>query len=311
MLNLIKSKFKSNRLYKMPAKYKGRRTYRTKARKKHAAQTIQAAYRNRKNFRKNLQPYVETKSFQSLLDTPVSLSSNDKFTIITPDPYLFQVQGIKDFMMVGDSIYGRYLTTKMEISFPQPPTLRRASQPLWVYQLWITAGMNATAFTTPSRATVTANNLETHIANACKEFFNTKNDILEFHEKMQNVKIILSRKIVPKRNDQIGLTATQQVGGVDSGLITHESGTVEPVYLRFDWHVKTKLHYEESAYLDRTGPESNAYTHYMNIPPKQGYPVLVIYNPYAGEPHPNTTGNPGTGYEPLVRHNSKFWYGDQ
>lgn len=288
-----------------------RRTYKTKARRK-AASTIQQAYRDRREFRKNLQPFVETKSFQSMLAAPVHVSSVNKFTVLTPDPFYFQVQGIKDYQMVGDSIYGRYLTMKLEISFPQPNSLRRASQPLWVYQIWVNAPRNLTPFTTPMRDLETAALLEAHVEAHCKEFFNTKDDVLEFHEKMKNIKIIAKKKIVPKRTEQIALPAYQTAYGDGQVGVTFEGGTISPIYTSWSWPIKRKLHYEESTALARDGPHGDAYSHYMNTPPNgMGYPALVIFNPFAGEPHPNTSTNPGDNYEPLIRHNSKIWFGDQ
>lgn len=292
---------------------KGKRgKYKTQAKRKKAAQTIQAAYRNRRDFRKNLQPFVETKSFQSMLGAPVHISSVNKFTVITPDPFLYQVQGIKDYQMVGDSIYGRYLTTKLEISFPQPPNLRRAPQPLWVYQLWVNAPRNLTPFTTPMRDTETAALLEAHIESHCQEFYNTKDDVIEFHEKMKNIKVIGRQKIVPKRTEQIAVPANRSAYGGDTTGVTVEYGVVSPIYTTWSWPIKRKLHYEESTHLGRSGPHGDAYTHYMNTPPDgMGYPALVIFNPFAGEPHPNEPGNPGDNFEPLIRHNTKIWFGDQ
>ena len=91
---------------------------RANTRKTFAAQSIQRAYRNRRNFRPNLQPFVETKAFQSgnvgvvnYLSNTATAPGTGAFNIITPNAFYEKEQGVADHQMVGDSCYSRYLTT--------------------------------------------------------------------------------------------------------------------------------------------------------------------------------------------------------
>ena len=158
--------------------------------KRSAATTIQSAYRNRRQFRKNLQPFTETKKLPGV-PTP-ALRSTDAlklqlgaaFNTIVPTEYLYRKQGTAEGEMVGDNVYGRFLTTKLQIGFPQGINNIIAPTTLHVYFITVFQELNLTPFTTPTRSgvaggAVTKTQIEDHVKNQLKEFFNSKSDQMQ------------------------------------------------------------------------------------------------------------------------------------
>lgn len=304
-------------------------------RRARAARTIQGAYRNRRQFRKNLQPFVETKSLETGADHTIGVGDNaptDAFTIYTPDCFLYKTQGVADDEMVGDSCYSRYLTTKLLLKFPQGTNQIITPTQLWVYQIWVTAGLKATPYTGTGSAdfkrdTVTKTVLENWITSQCQEFFATKNDRMDFNERLHGIKIIKKFKVRPQRQTSIGLpsangsayanvtragytqafdsssSAAHPVPAISTvGNITEMVGGPPDVFKTFNWPVKVKEHYQESSEL------TDGHTHYLNNPAR-GYPALIIFNPdFAGQA---VSTSPAFDRRIQFSVNSKHWYGDQ
>jgi len=283
-----------------------------------AATTIQSAYRNRRTFRKNLQPFVETKAFQSgnvgitnylssttASDTPAGTGA---FNIIVPNCFYEKEQGVADHQMVGDSCYSRYLTTKMRLMFPQGNNVLVYPTSITVYQVWVKAPLAATPYTSPGINNVSQADIELHVKQQCQEFYSTLDDKLEFREKLRGVKVISRRKVFLKRDKSIVQPPF--------GIISHESpgwshvvaGGTADWYGTFKWPCKSKLHYEESSSLVGAG-----ITHYLNRPPSSlGYPALIIYNPNFADQATTDGGEFGTVDRRIkIQYRSKHWFGDQ
>ncbi len=267
-------------------------------RRRHAATTIQSAYRNRRQFRKNLQPYVETKAVETSRRGANEdfLSRTSAFNIFTPDCFLYKKQGISDQEMLGDSIYSRYLNTKILMKFPQDENQILTPTQIWIYQVWITQPYGLTPFTSPARTAATNGQLEAFISAQAKEFYDTKEDRLDFAERLRGIKVLRKFKVKPSRQTSIGLPSQSNMyNNTGRPAYTHLSGTNTAVpaittgqelemiggppdyFKTMSWPCKVKLHYQVSGNLDTLGGEA---THYLNIPPKSiGYPAWIVYNP--------------------------------
>jgi len=280
-----------------------------------AAKTIQGAYRNRRGFRKNLQPFVETKAFQSgnvgvtnYLSTTADAPGTGAFNIIVPNCFYEKEQGVADHQMVGDSCYSRFLTTKIRLMFPQGNNVLVYPTSITVFQVWIKAPLAATPYTTPGVNNVSQADIELHCKQQCQEFYSTLDDKLEFREKLRGVKVIGRRKVFLKRD--------QSIVQPPFGIITHETpgethvvaGGTADWYGTFKWPCKQKLWYEESQSMVGAG-----ITHYLNRPPKNlGYPALIIYNPNFADQATTNGGQLGTVDRRIkVQYRSKHWFGDQ
>lgn len=285
-----------------------------------AATTIQRAYRNRRGFRKNIQPFVETKAFQSgnvgvtnYLSNTAEAPGTGAFNIITPNAFYEKEQGVADHQMVGDSIYSRYLTTKMRLMFPQGNNMLIQPTSITVFQVWIKAPLAATPFTSPGINNVTQADIELHIRQQCQEFFSTLDDKLEFREKLRGVEVIRKQKVRLSRDTSIVTPPFSTTpNNTGSGAPNVVVGGTQDWYGTFKWPCKQKLWYEESQSMVGAG-----ITHYLNRPPKNlGYPALIIYNPNFAEQQVLT----GENADPMlgdidrriqVQYRSKHWFGDQ
>lgn len=275
--------------------------------------TVVGAYANRVPFRRNLQPFVETKTyssanvadgnFLSILDVP---TGNGAFNIVTPDCFFTKQAGTGEGEMVGDSCYSRYLTTKLRLIFPQGNNVLVEPCSITIFKIWVTAPLAKTKYTTPGINNVAQADIEAHIKQQCQEFFDSLGDKLEFRERLQGVKILEKRKVRLSRDQSIvkAADAIQTMSGSDAHIV----GGTQDWYGTFKWDCKRKLHYETSQSLVGAG-----ITHYMNRPPSgMGYPALVIYNPNFLTQ--GVTSDPVLGTVDrriAVQFRSQHWYGDQ
>ena len=280
-----------------------------------AKPTVAQAYGNRKNFRPNLQPFVETKAFTSgnvgltnYLSTTADSPGTGAFNIIVPNCFYEKEQGSADHQMVGDSCYSRYLTTKMRLQFPQGNNVLVYPTSITVYQVWIKAPLGATPYTTPGRGNVTQADIELHCKQQCQEFFSTLDDKLEFREKLQGIKVIRKQKVRLTRDTSIVQPPFGIMTHGDPGTQHVVAGGTQDWYGTFKWDCKQKLHYEESQSLVGAG-----ITHYLNRPPKNlGYPALLIYNPNFADQATTDGGQLGTVDRRIkIQFRSKHWFGDQ
>jgi hypothetical protein len=243
-----------------------------------------------------IQPFTETKdrlSAQAVGAAPLTIAN--AFTILTPDSFLFNEQGLQEGQMIGQSIYSRFLSMKLLLEFPQGLNQLFNPTKIYAYQVWITAPLAASAYTVATgqlrRDLVTRAYLEQHISDQAKEFYDNKNDRMKFSPVMEGVKVIRRIELTPNRNAAIA-------GNLDDNAGTVFGGPPD-VFHQFQWDTKTKIHYEKSSTID--GPADL----YLNRPPENlGYPAVIIYNP--------DFARQGPGDERKIKHTytSKHWYGD-
>jgi hypothetical protein len=292
-------------------------------RRAYAASTIQSAYRNRRKFRKNLQPFVETKAVETSRRGANEdfLSRTSAFNIFTPDCFLYKKQGMTDQDMLGDNIYSRYLNTKILMKFPQDENQILIPTQIWIYQVWITTPYALTKFTSPGRTDASNAQLEAHILAQAKEFYDTKEDRLDFAERLSGVQVLKKFKVKPQRQTSIGLPSQSNMyNNTGRAAYTHLSGTNTAVpaittgkelemiggppdyFKTMSWPCKVKMQYQVSGNLTTLGGEA---THYLNMPPKSiGYPAWIVFNP-------DYEGQTSDAHRIIVQHASKHYYGDQ
>lgn len=259
-----------------------------------AATTIQQAYRNRRQFRRNLQPFTETKKQQGAGSISGNLQTTSAFTCVLPEKYYFQTQGTGSDQMIGDSVYGRYCGLKLRLGFPQGDDSINIATRLHVYFCTVYSPLAATEFTSPAADAITKLNLRDHVGNQLKQFYNQKLDRMTFNDRLQGFRIDKSVLVKPDRNHQIGRLQTPFMAGTAAS-----AGGPPDVFIEHTWDIKQKLHYEP-VLASSLGTE----THYLNRPGKAGYKCMVIFNPdFAGQDSATDTR---IQYET----NDCFWMGD-
>lgn len=260
---------------------------------KTAATRIQTAYRNRRKNRAIVQPFTETKKMIDGVQSNV-LSSSTAFNCIQMVTYLYRKQGMAEGEMVGDSVYGRYLGVKMRFQFPPHDNAIDIPTTLHCYFITVFPGANWTKYTNPTQGAATKTQLEEHIENQLKEFYDTKQNRLQFNDRLSGFRIDKHVQVKPDRNTQIGRPQSSLGGGATTG-----SGAPPDVFINYSWDIKQKLHYEEA-----TGTQLGSDTHYLNRPGQAGYKCCVVYNP-------DFAGQDATAERKItLDHNHAFWFGD-
>jgi hypothetical protein len=301
----------------MPRKNRKPRSDKGKPRGSYAKKAAYAPVR-RQATRNMLGPLVETKAYQSgdlgtanYLSNTATAPGTGAFNIIVPNCFYTKEQGIDSHQMVGDSVYSRYLTSKVRLMFPTGNNMLVYPTSITIFQVWVPAPLAATPYTTPGQNNVAQADIELHVKQQCQEFFSSLSDKLEFREKLQGVKIISKRKVRLNRDASI-VTPPFAIQTAPAGAPNVVLGGTDDWYGTFRWPCKRKLHYEESQSLVGAG-----ITHYLNRPPSDmGYPALIIYNPNFGDQIVQTpeTADPILGQldrRIKIQFRSKHWFGDQ
>jgi hypothetical protein len=184
-----------------------------------------------------------------------------------------------------------------------------------VYFITVFQQLNLTPFTSPTRSgtggdAVTKTQIETHISNQLKEFYNSKSDQMQFHDKVQGIRIDKHVLVKPRRNTQINQPTTGQFQIGTAPDAANLVGGPPDAFLSHTWNIKQKLHYQE---FDNNNGGND--THYLNKPGRTGYKCCVIFNPDYRFQQPAAipgTSDPVVNSDPRIeyQHNSCFWYGD-
>lgn len=257
-------------------------------------------YANRRRNRPLIQPFTETKKLVNGNPTTglLPLTTTSAFTMIAPHSYLFRKQGMEEGQMIGDSVYGRYLGTKLRFIFPAGSNSLFESTKLWVYYVTVHQEMALTKYTSPTMDGASApskTQIENHIANQLKEFYDSKQDRMEFNERLTGFRIDRTHQVKADRNAQLSMP--QNASSATTGW-----GTVGDQFVNHSWDIKQKLHYQPW-----NTTEGGDDSHYLNRPGKAGYKAIVIFNPdYEHQGEGGGDANRVIKYD----YNTCFWFGD-
>ena len=233
---------------------------------------------------KSRQPLVETKSrIQSEIttgeDTP-QIPQCKEFQAITGvfhnvplSAFWNMSQGTGEDLMLGQSIFSRYLNAKLQIRFPGGANaITDRHYPMELICGWIPSSIHATTFTTPKVNDVLPSDINTYIIKAVSEYFNARADKLDFIPKhASTIKITYRKQIVSNHNRSNTLP-------LQSSVTTYE-GHIPDVWCYPKWKTNRKVFYEQGANVVRFAGENNTY-----YPNYSWIPFAVIYSPmYAGE----------------------------
>lgn len=260
----------------------------------------------KKQMIKSRQPLVETKSrIQSEIALGTQIPQSKTFVPMTsvfhPLPlhaYTSMEQGIGEDQMLGQSVFSRYLNSKVQIRFPGASDLITDRQyPMELIAGWIPSSLAFSTFTNPQVSQVSPSDITTYIIQRISEYFNARTDRLDFIPKhAANIKITYRKKI---RANQ----TKNNVLGPDTNSLTTE-GHIPDVMMYPKWRTNKKVFYEQgNTYGDGQGTDRrNFYPNYSWIP------FLIVYSPmYAGEDglNPLPTKN-----VPRVSYNVAHYYTD-
>jgi len=219
----------------------------------------------------------------------VYIPVDDAFTNIELSPCTFMTQGPDETDMNGRSVYAKYLTTKIELTWPKVHW--RIPADVYIVHGFIKLSPNLTPFTTPSLSDMTYEKFRLWIAEHIKHYFDAREDRLRFIPKQDStVSISGYRKVAPAQNKQI---AVQPM--VDSG--DNIIGSVPTTTLSIEHRMMKKLHYEKAN--NNTDPQ----LFFLNM--NQWIPFACLYTP-------NYADNPAGAQDNLIgmRSNTIMYYSD-
>lgn len=290
----------------------GRTIGRKKANPKNLKKTtVKGAYNKnaKKNFAIRRQPFIEVKRrTQELTATGTALPNGVPNGITTTHAINFDhayefvpvwsfcsmSRGINDDQMIGSSVFAKYLKQRIVITLGHgnsTPGVAGIAEELRVLHGWVTAPLNLTAYTTPNATALDRGDLNTHIQNHVKEYFDDRGDPLRFRQKVNSsIKILGNRKVVRKA-DQYNM-APQAVYDSDQSELVYE-GTGDEVTVNCTWPMNKKIHYQQSTH--QSGEADNWY-----YPLSHWLPWTMFYSPRFG----------ATLAGPTYRYNNIFYFSD-
>jgi hypothetical protein len=222
---------------------------------------------------------------------------DDAFTVFRLDSYMQQQRGLLDYQMIGNSIFVRYLKAKIKIDFPPVKVLVKPAK-LYLIHGWITTPLNLTDVTTPTAATATMAQVNAHVNERLRQYFNDTQDQLLFRPKAwdNGIKVIRKQEIKPDIQEQFSIPSAQQ--NDTSGA---SYGAIPSVIKSCTWNVNRKVHYQDST--DGAGLDDHLY-------PNQGWlPFMCLYNPDFRHFDEDLDGR-DHGNRIRILMNNQIWYSD-
>jgi hypothetical protein len=240
---------------------------------------------------------------------PQEAGGGNAFQLIQLDPFMRMNQGFNSNEMIGDSVYARSLRLKCIVDFPYADEVIVRSFKMYLITGWVTQPLGATASTTPGRSDILPGNLHQHTINHLFEYFDNKNDPLEFHEKHRsNIKIENYTRIKPKWDGTVPITHVEKVAPGSSSKTAH--GAPQSVQKNITWRINRKIHYElgAPAPTDDFTEVSDDSLLLQNYYPNQAWlPFAAFYFPdYEKMKNVNGDFTRSLNY----RHNVAFYYSD-
>lgn len=224
---------------------------------------------------------------------------DDAYTAFQVSSYITHQQGLQDYQMIGQSIFCKYIKAKLQIQFPPTHILTKPAQ-LFLIHGWITTPPMWTDTTTPKAHEATRSQLNAHINERLKQYFNEKQDQMQFRPKTWNngIKVLGYQHVVPNLQRQFSIPA-EQPSGVGSLL-----GSVPNVNKSCTWKVNRKVHYQISE-EPVTGEDPVEFLY----PNTSWLPFMCLYNPDFRHFTEDTEGG-DVGNRIRVLMNNQMWYSD-
>lgn len=215
-----------------------------------------------------------------------------------PDSALYQTQGLDESQMVGRSTYHTLTAAKMLIKWPQPcmdtgielddksgnimgviPECPMSYKLYWGY---VPLKYLFTGKTSPKASECSAYQLETLMNQRVKDYFDERNDRIQFiPKKTATIEIIGSKRVFPPLNEQAGRLPVS-LAGVENASY---AGSLPDTLVKMKWSTNRKIHYEPTTlFANISGsntpekPANNATVFYRNYSGKLPFAVLVNWN---------------------------------
>lgn len=244
-----------------------------------------------KNRKKNMMirraPFVETKK-KTTEDSTIMFGTTDHMAFETfntphahlnPDVYHFWQQGLAEQQIIGKSCYAKYMKRKLTIRFPQPNVNTSQGQPGVIpkipqeYELvwgFVPTPLHLSNSTTPKDDAATIAEVNSHINERVRDYFNARRDKLRYIDKFaSNIRIIGRRKVRP----DLRYMSTAPPATMDPSFSSvYATGSIPDYNTSIYWPCNKKLHFEFSD--DLHNGNAGLYLNYQHL----AFCVLVSTN---------------------------------
>lgn len=221
-----------------------------------------------------------------------------------PDTMIYQTQGLDESQMIGRSVYQTLCAAKFLIKWPQPsmntgitnaagsgkimgkiPDQPNSHKLYWGY---VPKKMLFTSETTPKANEASAFDIETLVNQRVREYFNARQDRIQFIPKTTaTIRIIGSKKLYPpwdRRTARLPTTYVHSTVDEDDDDLrkakTVVDGNIPDTLVKIKWPINRKIHFEPSEKFGYTtgNPSATPPVPAGNIPLDNG--STVFYRNY-------------------------------
>lgn len=225
-------------------------------------------YSGRENFALKRQPIVETKkNTEALVSERLQEGSYAHFVPISS--FIRMNQGTETDQFLGDSIFSKYISCKLNFKFPQGANCITQPYRIQIIHGWVTApfSLDSSGVTSYVRSNVSRSELDTIVVNRVGPAFNQSVDRMNFRDKEKKIYKIEGKKWVRlNRNGMI----SQSV--LSLGITGH--GGPPDSFHQLHWKPMRKVNLTYSDDSNSTLPPSPF--HYPN---EAWIPFVCIYTP--------------------------------
>lgn len=194
-----------------------------------------------------------------------------------PDSALYQTHGFDDSQMSGRSVYQRMCAAKFLIKWPQPTMntginkygeegtalsaningiIPEAPMSYKLYWGFVPVKLGLTGYTSPNATKPSAVDIENHINQRVKDYFNERTDRIAFIPKTSaTIKIIGSKTLVPRRDESLtGRLPTS----IDPGYLEDlQEGSIPDTLVKITWPINKKIHFEPTSNFSGDNPDAS------------------------------------------------------
>lgn len=244
------------------------------------------------------------------------------FRQIYLDPFSRMSQGLDDSQMIGNTVFARSLTCKLQLWYPHRHLIgsnglplvnsqNPITRPIRMYAVagWVTVPFARTPNTTPTESQTVTDDFHNHIEFQIREHFDNKADQLEFKSKvLSNLEITDFKLLKPKHQNRIApqhqwVDNTDAVSPVPSLTLL---GSNPYVSYSHTWKFNKKIHYTKGDDTSNAtaAPDPDIENYYPNNVDK--IPFLCFYMP----DHADMVDHADVATKPAYRHNVMLTYTD-
>lgn len=234
-----------------------------------------------------------------------------------PDSALYQTQGLDESQMIGRSTYHSLTAAKMLIKWPQPcmdtgiekddksgnimGVIPECPMSYKLYYGYVPLKYLFTDQTSPKASECSAYQLETLINQRVKDYFNERNDRIQFiPKKTSTIEIIGSKRLFPPRHENAGRVPVSLTDEENASF----GGSLPDTLVKIKWPTNRKIHYEpttkfawNSGSATPETPANGATVFYRNYSGKLPFAVIVNWNWDKLPPDDPGATNPDDRYE--------------